>query len=703
MPKSSGNKRRSIAILAGLGVKSSQARSWWSIDVLDIENIQNDDPVFKKSSRLLLEDTYFLFGPADNNLNTGLNADTGKISNVDVFPQQWSSNNSSSALVDTDVFPQQWPSNNSSSVRVDKPRDSTAAAPTVDSPTLSPSKAYQSANGGCPPEHKLHRLWLYDSYGDARYGDGWGTTTLQIRDKSSSDILFEGTLDAQMGAIRYNVTDASMADEHIKEHDDRGRRLEDNSEGNAVYICLNENSCYIGEISGGTFTEECSWELTRVELETGDNIGLVAKGVGSGLGKCEFGLTDSCAHTCDGKFQSLLGLFLLLPKIHYGRTLIKRQSTAPIRTAGSTQTNPPTQSPTKVQPSKSPTMHPSGNPSASPTTYKTKRPTLPMLPNVLPQDILFGADEFNRIKDILLSASPTSGPALADPSSPQSQAFTWIYNQHNNDSSDEKMVQRWVLASFYFGTNGDNWIVKDGWLQPQSECSWHGVTCLNGVVSKLELGQNRLSGFIVPEIALWKNNLYVVSLGSEYDAPSDERNSFVMPLPSVLSELSYITFLNLENVGLVSSIPEGFFSNLSHLQSAYLNNNDITGTLPNSIKYLSSIKVLWLGGNNMDGTIISEIGNLTTLVDLSLESNFREDSSGNRGFVAALPSEIGRLTNLEILSLADNALSGQLPLQMGDLISLRQLDLRNNFFENQLPTNLGKLEMLEELDISHNW
>ena len=393
-------------------------------------------------------------------------------------------------------------------------------------------------------------------------------------------------------------------------------------------------------------------------------------------------------------------IFLVL--LHFTLKIIDLTFIFAVRTAGTAQMDQPTQSPTIPQPSKSPAMHPSLEPSESPTTYKTKRPTLP-LPEVLPQDILYGADEFNRIKDIVLSGSPKSGPALTDPSSPQSQALTWIYTQRSSDLSDERMLQRWGLASFYFGTNGDNWIVKDGWLQHQSECSWHGVSCLNGVVSKLELEQNRLTGFLVPEIRLWKNDLYVVSLGNDYDAPSDERNSFVMPLPSVLSELSYISFLNLENVGLVSDIPEDFFSNLSHLQSLYLNNNDITGTLPRSIKHLSSIKVLWLGGNNMDGSIISEIGHLTSLVDLSLESNFREDSGGNRGFNAALPSEIGRLANLEILNLADNALSGQLPLQMGGLISLRQLQLRNNFLENQLPTALGKLEMLEQLDISHNW
>lgn len=353
-----------------------------------------------------------------------------------------------------------------------------------------------------------------------------------------------------------------------------------------------------------------------------------------------------------------------------------------------------------------PTGKPTEKPTEEPTifkTVKTKRPTMPHIPDVLPQDIAYGVDELDRIKNILLRASFSSASALADPSSPQSEAFAWIYNQRHKVLSDRILVQRWILASFYFGTNGDNWAVRDGWLTSQNECSWYGVSCINGAVSKLELEQNRLTGFLVPEIALWKDDLYVVSLGNDYDAPSDEKNIFAMPLPYVLGELTNLKFLNLEHVGLISSIPEDFFLNLSNLQSLYLNNNAITGGLPKSIKHLSSLELLWLGSNNMDGPIVSEIGHLTSLKDLSLENNFREDSSGNRGFITALPSEIGSLTKLEILSLANNALSGQLPLQMGDLISLRQLHLRNNYFEKQLPTALGKLELLEEFDISHNW
>ncbi len=277
------SKRRTIAILVGLTIRSSEARSWWSIDIDEIDNIQNDDPVFKKSSQLLLEDTYFLFGRGDNNY---LNTDVPTPPNVGVFPQHpWPKNNNNASVYPVQAVPP---------TSTDNP---------VESPSLSPSMIYQAANEGCPPEHTLHRLWLFDSYGDTPYGDGWGTTTFQIKETLSTDVIFEGTLDAKLGAIRYAV-DGSMVGEHIKNHNNQQRRLEDTSEGNALYICLNDNVCYTGEISGGTFREECSWQLTKVALETGGNAGLVAKGAGGGLGKCEFGLSDGCNHTCDGKFYS---------------------------------------------------------------------------------------------------------------------------------------------------------------------------------------------------------------------------------------------------------------------------------------------------------------------------------------------------------------------------------------------------------------
>lgn len=353
-------------------------------------------------------------------------------------------------------------------------------------------------------------------------------------------------------------------------------------------------------------------------------------------------------------------------------------------------------------------MSPSGSPTSSPTplptSKRTKRPTTAMPTEYLPQDKdrEFGADQYKRLEGIILSASPNSKGALSDQKSPQHLAFEWLYNDENG-LSNSRLVQRWVLASFYFGLNGDDWLNKQGWVDSKNECTWFGVSCLDGAVSKLELDENRLVGEIVPEFALFGDSLNQLSLGNQYDTPSDKRNQIVMPVPSFLSELTYLSFLNLEGIGLTSTIPEEIYSSLTRLESLYLNENDITGTLSPAIADLKSIEVLWLGGNSLRGSIISEIGQLSTLRDLSLESNFREDTAGKRGFIMTVPSEIGQLSNLEVLDISDNALSGTVPVQLGDLISLRHLDLSNNFFENQLSPALGKLQMLEVLDISYNW
>eukprot|EP00584_Thalassiosira_punctigera_P010890 CAMPEP_0172545930 /NCGR_PEP_ID=MMETSP1067-20121228/15767_1 /TAXON_ID=265564 ORGANISM="Thalassiosira punctigera, Strain Tpunct2005C2" /NCGR_SAMPLE_ID=MMETSP1067 /ASSEMBLY_ACC=CAM_ASM_000444 /LENGTH=984 /DNA_ID=CAMNT_0013332767 /DNA_START=290 /DNA_END=3244 /DNA_ORIENTATION=+ len=620
-------------------------------------------------------------------------------------------------------------------------------------PTFPPSERFEAANGSCPPGLSLHRLWMYDSA-----SDGWGSTRLVIRgatggaDDSGSGgaVVFVGTLDVARGVVeresgvaaitsvhdedrqrddasdprrrrlgttlagsfsRHGGTaagafsglsdeetgsnkgpsmadgfqnapnvgvvtgsenDISLGDPYFSDGGDADQSYEESGRDDYAYLCLSrEDACYTAEVSGGTFLEEVRWEITRVEMGTGENIGLVAEGVGGGSGTCDFSLDDSCVMTCDG----------------------------------TAQISPPTSSPTAASLSQSPSKAPVATPTQSPSIFRSKKPATTPPSDILPQDnnLGFGIEEYRRIRDVLLSASPSSEAALADEGSPQSRAFDWIYGSNASGISDRRLVQRWVLASFYYGANGDEWIVKTGWMEAgEDECRWYGVSCLAGIISKLELEQNRLVGEIVPEVAVWRHYLYVLSLGNDYGAPEEEKNRFVMPVPSFLGDLTYLSFLNLEGVGMTSTIPETLFSSWPHLQSLYLNNNDITGSLPTSIRHLGSIEVLWLGGNNLGGSIVPEIGQLSTLKDLSLESNYREDAAGKRGFITTVPSEIGQLTNLEVLSLADNALSGQVP-KLDDLISLRRLQLSGNFFEGQLPPAWGRLEMLEELDISFNW
>jgi Leucine-rich repeat (LRR) protein len=418
----------------------------------------------------------------------------------------------------------------------------------------------------------------------------------------------------------------------------------------------------MADFSNNTLIGDASWELHHVVLATGISTILIASGTSNST--CQFALDGTCTTNCYVKDGHL--------KEEY------------------------TQSPI--------TADLSLNPTPSPTWKRTRRPTTPAPSIYLPQDkVSFGSARWKRLESIILTASPDSASALDDNDSPQYTALVWLYNSVTK-LPDRRILLRWILASFYFGLNGDDWFNKKGWLSANNnECDWHGIMCLDGVVTQISLEENRMVGEIVPELALLKDSLYYLSLGNNYDTPEVERNVIATPIPSFLGDMLHLTYLNLEGIGLTSTIPNALFTRWTRLESLYMNDNDITGTLPSSIANLQSIKVLWMGGNNLGGSIISEIGQLTTLVDLSLESNFREDKAGKRGFMTALPASLAQLTNLEMLDLSDNALSGSIPAQLGDLISLRRLDLSNNFFENQLPTAIGRLQMLEELDISFNW
>ena len=59
---------------------------------------------------------------------------------------------------------------------------------------------------------------------------------------------------------------------------------------------------------------------------------------------------------------------------------------------------------------------------------------------------------------------------MVNESSPQFRAFEWIYNNNASGLSDRRLVQRWVLASFYYSTQGDGWIVKEKWMGRDNEC-----------------------------------------------------------------------------------------------------------------------------------------------------------------------------------------------------------------------------------------
>ncbi|MBC6473959.1 MAG: hypothetical protein GDA48_15075 [Hormoscilla sp. GM102CHS1] len=67
-----------------------------------------------------------------------------------------------------------------------------------------------------------------------------------------------------------------------------------------------------------------------------------------------------------------------------------------------------------------------------------------------------------------------------------------------------------------------------------------------------------------------------------------------------------------------------------------------------------------------------------------------------------LPSELGSLSNLQILNLNANALSGALPSELGSLSNLQSLYLGGNDLNGTLPPELGSLSNLQRLYLGGN-
>lgn len=126
--------------------------------------------------------------------------------------------------------------------------------------------------------------------------------------------------------------------------------------------------------------------------------------------------------------------------------------------------------------------------------------------------------------------------------------------------------------------------------------------------------------------------------------------------------------------------------------SLKLSSNNLLGSIPDNIKYLSDLRVLLLSSNLLVEKIPTVIGQLTKLEDLNLSDN---------QLVGQIPNQIKELKNLRILNLSRNFLYGALPSALFQLDSLRELKLSHNNLGGGIP-NVSKLKYLQELLLNNN-
>ena len=161
-------------------------------------------------------------------------------------------------------------------------------------------------------------------------------------------------------------------------------------------------------------------------------------------------------------------------------------------------------------------------------------------------------------------------------------------------------------------------------------------------------------------------------------------NQLTGSIPVELGKLSNLQRLSLGENQLTGSIPVEL-SKLSNLQRLYLDGDQLTGSIPVELGKLNSLQEFYLSNNQLTGSIPVELGNLYSL------------SLSNNQLIGSIPVELGNLSNLQWLYLGGNQLTGSIPAELGNLSNLQWLDLSDNQLCGDIPLsliNLGKLYYL---------
>ncbi|KAL2941261.1 Leucine-rich repeat receptor-like protein kinase PXL1 [Bienertia sinuspersici] len=147
-----------------------------------------------------------------------------------------------------------------------------------------------------------------------------------------------------------------------------------------------------------------------------------------------------------------------------------------------------------------------------------------------------------------------------------------------------------------------------------------------------------------------------------------------------------------------------------------LSNMNLSGKIPDTIQSLKSLTTLNLCCNSFTSSLPKSLSNLTSLVSLDLSQN---DFIGagllefiKQQLCGPIPEDIGLCNSLEkldfrgksseveVLRLVRNNLTGELPPELGLLSSLETMILGYNEFNGSIPSEFGNLSNLQYLDLA---
>ena len=187
-----------------------------------------------------------------------------------------------------------------------------------------------------------------------------------------------------------------------------------------------------------------------------------------------------------------------------------------------------------------------------------------------------------------------------------------------------------------------------------------------------------------------------------------------------LNGLSSLVLLDISSNNFFGTVPTSIGESSPELQTLAFADNDIQGSLPESLGLMTDLRTLRASRNSLSGTFPwSALANATTsqLVQIEVSDNslsgllpssvamFRDlevVNFGSNQFSGSIPPTIGSLSMLKLLTLSFNKFTGQIPTDLGILENIISMDLSGNSLTGNIPTSIGEIQSLHELALNSN-
>eukprot|EP00981_Chlorochromonas_danica_P005686 scaffold1172_cov180-Ochromonas_danica.AAC.13 len=170
-------------------------------------------------------------------------------------------------------------------------------------------------------------------------------------------------------------------------------------------------------------------------------------------------------------------------------------------------------------------------------------------------------------------------------------------------------------------------------------------------------------------------------------------NNMSGSLPDSLKQIEYLGGLTITvNNGLTGTISPALF-NLSYLSILSLSSNSLSGSIPSTLTNAMVLTNLDFSGNYLTGSLPENISQLILLETLYIYSNL---------LTGSIPGDIGSLSRLSFLSSYSNLITGKFPDSIANCSLMQYISMEYNFMTSHLPVSVGNLKSVTYLGVMQN-